>query len=286
MNSIQSSSMVSMMAMPPVNNISKDIISKNDSNSDSALSIDELGMSQDLFSSLDSDGDMLVTSNEIASAIDSQLSQFNGQMPSKKEFESLLSDLGLEMQKLPEKSMDSNPMVADIMSFYDVDGDSTLSSEEVSVLNESEFGALDMNSDGSITADEINSAFEQVAQEKPAGGQSGGGGEGSDTSSEEEYDDADTNQDGIVSFEEKMAAMGVDTSSTETNSQDNSNQEILNTIKTLFEAIKKNSVQKDEDIELSNFKNLMTMINNKNNNTELNTYVSNLTSSSSKFNYA
>lgn len=286
MNNIQSSSMISMMTMPPVSNISKDIINKSDTNSDSALNIDELGISQDLFASLDSDGDSLVTANEIASAIDSQLSQFNGQMPSKEEFESLLSDLGLEMPEPPQKpSMDFNPMVEDIISSYDSDGDSLLSSDEVSILSESEFNALDANSDGSISVDELNSAFEQVASSKPAGGSQGGGGGGS-ASSEEEYDDADTNQDGIISFEEKMAAMGIDISSLQTQSQESSQQDMLDTIKTLFDTIKKNSAQNDEDIELSSFKNIMTMVNNQNNNTELNTYLSNLASSSSKFNYA
>lgn len=286
MNNIQSSSMISMMTMSPVSNISKDIINKSDTNSDSALNIDELGISQDLFASLDSDGDSLVTANEIASAIDSQFSQFNGQMPSKEEFESLLSDLGLEMPEPPQKpSMDFNPMVEDIISSYDSDGDSLLSSDEVSILSESEFNALDANSDGSISVDELNSAFEEVASSKPAGGSQGGGGGGS-ASSEEEYDDADTNQDGIISFEEKMAAMGIDISSLQTQSQESSQQDMLDTIKTLFNAIKKNSAQNDEDIELSSFKNIMTMVNNQNNNTELNTYLSNLASSSSKFNYA
>ncbi len=286
MNNIQSSSMISMMTMPPVSNISKDIINKSDTNSDSALNIDELGISQDLFASLDSDGDSLVTANEIASAIDSQLSQFNGQMPSKEEFESLLSELGLEMPEPPQKpSMDFNPMVEDIISSYDSDGDSLLSSDEVSILSESEFNALDANSDGSISVDELNSAFEQVASSKPAGVSQGGGGGGS-ASSEEEYDDADTNQDGIISFEEKMAAMGIDISSLQTQSQESSQQDMLDTIKTLFDTIKKNSAQNDEDIELSSFKNIMTMVNNQNNNTELNTYLSNLASSSSKFNYA
>jgi len=36
MNYIQSSSMVSMMNIPPLSNISKDIITKSDTNSDSS----------------------------------------------------------------------------------------------------------------------------------------------------------------------------------------------------------------------------------------------------------
>jgi hypothetical protein len=61
---------------------------------------------------------------------------------------------------------------------------------------------------------------------------------------------------------------------------------MLETIKMLFETIKTNTTQNDEELDLGNFKNLMTMVNNQSNNSELNAYVSNLASSSSKFNYA
>jgi len=63
--------------MPPVSNISKDIVAQNDKNSDSSLSIEELGIDEEQFSALDSDSDGLVTQNEIASAIDSKLSSFD-----------------------------------------------------------------------------------------------------------------------------------------------------------------------------------------------------------------
>lgn len=280
MNYIQSSSMVSMMNIPSLNTISKDIVNKSDTNSDSSLSIEELGISQDLFSSLDSDGDSLVTSNEIASAIDAQLSQFNGEFPSKEEFASLLSNLGLEMPEPP--TVQTNAMASDLMNQYDTDADGLLSSEEVSLLTQDEFNALDANLDGSISTEELSSAIEQVASAKP----SGGGGGGGSSSSDEEYDEADTNQDGFVSYEEKMAALGIDIASEETSNQTTSNEDILDTIKTLFDAIKTNSTQKDEDISLGNFKNLMTMVNNQNNSSELNTYVSSLASATSKFNYA
>lgn len=77
------SSYSSIGMMSPVSNISKDIVTQNDTDSDSSLSIDELGISEEQFSTLDSDGDGLVTQNEIASAIDSKLSSFDGEMPSK-----------------------------------------------------------------------------------------------------------------------------------------------------------------------------------------------------------
>ncbi len=48
------SSYSSIGMLSPVSNISKDIISKSDTNSDSSLSIEELGIDEDQFSALDS----------------------------------------------------------------------------------------------------------------------------------------------------------------------------------------------------------------------------------------
>lgn len=286
------SSYSSIGMMSPVSNISKDIISKRDTNSDSSLSIEELGIDEDQFSALDSNGDSLVTQDEIASAIDSKLSSFDGEMPSKEEFASLLSDLGLEMPEPPESKQSSasgDDFSSLIMSQYDSDGDSLLSSSEVSVLNDEEFSALDTNTDGSLSAEELSSAYEQVASSSgttQSAPPSGGGG-GTVSSSEEEYDELDTNKDGIVSQEEKNAALGISTNSETSSTATASNDETKNTLKLLLDTIKLNSQNSSEELNLSSFQNIMKMMNNQSNNNELNTYVSNLsTSTSSKFSYA
>ena len=275
------SSYSSIGMMSPVSNISKDIVTQNDKNSDSSLSIDELGVSEEQFSSLDQDSDGLVTQNEIASAIDSKLSQFDGQMPSKDEFESLISELGLQMPE-PPISKEANDFSSFVMSNYDSDGDSLLSSSEVSVLSDEEFSALDTNSDGSISKDELASAYEEVSKfseqvssnPPPPAGRAGG----SNVSSSEEYDALDTNKDGIVSEEEKNAALGIST---------NDNTSMKETVKLLLDTIKLNSENSSTNTDLTNFKNIMKMLNNQTNNNELNTYVNNLNSSnSSTFNYA
>lgn len=286
------SSYSSIGMMSPVSNISKDIISKSDTNSDSSLSIEELGIDEDQFSALDSNGDSLVTQDEIASAIDSKLSSFDGEMPSKEEFASLLSDLGLEMPEPPESKQSSasgDDFSSLIMSQYDSDGDSLLSSSEVSVLNDEEFSALDTNTDGSLSAEELSSAYEQIASSSgttQSAPPSGGGG-GAVSSSEEEYDELDTNKDGIVSQEEKNAALGISTNSETSSTATASNDETKNTLKLLLDTIKLNSQNSSEELNLSSFQNIMKMMNNQSNNNELNTYVSNLsTSTSSKFSYA
>ncbi|MFY4861171.1 hypothetical protein ACOTVM_11560, partial [Aliarcobacter butzleri] len=279
---VSSYSSVYSSLMSPTSNISKDIISQNDKDSDSLLSFDELDMEEEQFSALDTDSDGLLSQNEIATAIDNQLSSFSssGEMPSKEDFESLLSSLGLDMPK-PPSSPQADDFSSMIMSNYDSDGDSLLSSSEVSLLSEEEFSALDTNSDGSISTDELSSAYDEVASNiqsssssRPAGG---GGAVASSSDEDEEYDELDTNKDGVVSQAEKDAALG--TSSETTTSSISSMQD---TLKMLFDTIKTNSsTSNSEDLKLSSFKNLMQMMNNQTNNTNLNSYVNNLTTKSS-----
>lgn len=291
------SSYSSIGMMSPVSNISKDIISKSDTNSDSSLSIDELGVDENQFSALDTNGDSLVTQDEIASAIDNKLASYNGEMPSKEDFASMLSDLGLEMPKPPTKNENSSSAGSDfsslIMSQYDSNGDSSLSSDEVSILTNDEFSALDSNGDGTISTDELSSAFEQVASSSNSATQSApppppsGGSSGASVTSSTEYDEDDTNKDGVVSQEEKNAALGISTDSTSASTSVASNQDTKDSIKLLLDTIKLNSQSSSEEVDLSNFKNIMKMMNNQNNNSDLNTYVSNLSSSTpSKFSYA
>ena len=205
-------------------------------------------------------------------------------MPSKEEFESLISELGLQM---PESSTtkEANDFSSMIMSSYDSDSDSLLSASEVSILSDEEFSALDTNSDGSISTDELSSAYDQVTNTSSNSSESvasippsPSGGGSSSASEEEEYDELDTNKDGVVSQEEKNAALGIETAD---------NSTVKDTIKLLLDTIKTNSSDSSENLDLSNFKNIMKMMNNQTNNSELNSYVKNLSNSNSSiFNYA
>lgn|GEM_PF-4165778 len=288
MNTISSNSFISMMS--PTSGISKSIVNQSDTDGDSSLSIDELGITEDQFSALDANSDSLVTQDEIASAIDSKLASYDGEMPSKEDFASLLSDLGLEIPKPPAK--DKNSSAGDdfsslIMSKYDSNEDSSLTSDEVSTLTDDEFSALDTDGDKTISAEELSSAFEQVASstESATPPPPSGGSSGSSVTSSTEYDEDDTNKDGVVSQEEKNAALGISTEDSETSLS--SNQNTKDSIKLLLDTIKLNSQNGSDELDLGNFKNIMKMMNNQNNNSDLNTYVSNLsTSTSSKFSYA
>lgn len=281
--------------MPSVSNISKDIISQTDTDSDSALSLEELGISEELFSTLDSDSDGSVTQAELTSAIESKLSEYGDSMPSPEEFASLLSDLGLEMPEPPEKPSDessslSSDFASELMAAYDTDGDSLLTSEEVSLLTEDEFSALDTDGDGSISTEELAEAIEEVASGStpppapPAGGGGApmGGGESSSSEDEETYSALDTNEDGIVSQDELEEYYGISSDSTEEETTQTANDNSLQNIKMLMEALKSNS---DESIDQNSFSGMMKIINAQNNNSELNSYLSKSTSSS-LFSYA
>lgn len=278
MNSIEFSSMATMM--PSVSNISKDMISQNDTNNDNSLSIDELDIEESLFSSIDSDSDGLLTKNEIATAIDSALSDFGDEMPSKEEFSSILSELGLELPEPPEKP-NSEDFVSELMSTYDTDGDSLLSADEVSILTDEEFSALDTDEDGSISEDELTAAVDSASKGEgaPPPPPSGGGGGGSSSSEEETYSQYDLNEDGVVSQEELAEALGIGESDEDTETTSDST---LDNIKLLFETLKLNS-EDSEDLDISNFSNLMKMANNQNNTSDLNTYVNNISSTTQNY---
>ena len=81
----------------------------------------------------------------------------------------------------------------------------------------------------------------------------------------------DTNKDGIVSQEEKNAALGI-SSTQSTTSSSTSNEDMKDTLKLLLDTIKLNAQNSSENTDLSSFKNIMKMMNNQNNSSDL-TYV-------------
>lgn len=289
MDSVNMGIMASLI-QPTTSLMSSNLISKKDSNSDSSLSIDEMGVGEDIFSSIDSDSDGLVSQSELTTAIETKMSEFNGEMPSKDEFQSMLSELGFEAPEEASESKLSNgsDLASTIMSEYDSNGDSLLSSEEVSMLTADQFSTLDSDGDGSISSEELTSAVNTVAsqgsvQGPPPGG--GGGGGGQVASSEEEYDAMDTNQDGTVSLEELQAYYGTTSENSSTEALTNNDQNALDNLQLLMDTLKTNS--EDKAVNSNSFDGLLKAINTQNNNSEINTYIQNAnTNSSALFGYA
>ena len=291
MNSIEMSSMASLIT-PSTSTMASHMISKKDSDQDSALSIEEMGVSEDSFSSFDLDSDGLVSQSELTTAIDTAMSEFNGEMPSKEEFQTMLSGFGFESPS--ENSSDISSTVSSILADYDVDNLTKNDAQEiVAAFKEA----------GIEPGSELESAMEEAGFDAhevgtlagvgqgqggnmgpPPGGGGGQGGELSSSEVEEIFDAADTNEDGTVSLEELQEYYG--TSTTESTEELSSNQKnALDNLGFLMDMIKSSSEDSDTSIDSKSFDGLLKAINNQNNNSEINSYLEN-SNTSSLFSYA
>lgn len=205
-----------------------------DSNSDGGMTLEELqsnapgGVSDaqsqtraaEMFSRMDSDSDGTVTSAE-KDTFDAELQDRMSQMQ--------FSTQMLASTGSADKS-GANSLVSDILAALDGNSDGSVSASEfgssdaVSGLDSSEadqlFSALDSDGSGSVSEDEISSFLEDNMPAGPpaggppmggppmgAGGQSSSSSEESSDSSSTTYDVLDTNEDGTVSLEERLAGI-------------------------------------------------------------------------------
>lgn len=134
----------------------------------------------------------------------------------------LSSDTMSALLESQETSSTGQDLVSSLISDLDTDGDGGLSLTEIGtafgVSDTSEiadaFASLDTDSDGVMSAEEMESGLQAMGP--PPGGPPPGGG-APPTSAEETastvIDAADTNEDGTVSLDELMAALGEDDSS-------------------------------------------------------------------------
>jgi len=288
MNSIEMSSMASLI-MPSTGIMANHMISKKDTDSDSALSIDELGVSEDLFSSYDTDSNGLVNQSELTSAIDSKMSEFNGEMPSKEDFRSMLSDFGFEIPFGNEGvSSSQQDTISSVLSNYDADNLTQNDAKDIVAA----FQAA-----GIQPSSELESAMEKAgfdAQEVGTlaglGSAQGGGtpppppgGGSSSSESEEEFDVLDTNEDGVVSLSELEEAYG--TTESQTSELSSNQQNALDNLGILMDMLKGSSEDDNPSIDSKSFEGLLKAINNQNNNSEINSYLEN-SNTSSLFSYA
>ncbi len=274
--------MASVM-QPTTSVMATQMISQKDSDSDSSLTLEEMGISEDIFSTYDSNSDGLASKSELTSAIDTALSQFNGQMPSKEEFQSILSDFGFETPTGSAENSSTSGLsssqqetISSILENYDVDNLSQSDAKEI-VAAFKEAG-IEPGSELESAMEEAGFDAKEVGTLAGVGPQGGGGGAGgaggggeSASSEEEDYDIMDTNEDGVVSSEE--IAEYYSSSSGETQELSSSNQNALDNIQMLMETLK--STSEDGSVDTTSFDGLLKTINNQNNNSDINTYLSN-----------
>lgn len=301
-NSSFTSSMMQQMQKPPAPpsdaSVASKVFENSDTDGDSLLTLEELGIDEDTFNSMDSDGDGSLNVSELTEGI----TEAKANTSSPEEFGEFLSTLGLEVPPPPPSMAQdhASKIASDLFSSSDSDSDGLLTLSELGI-DEELFNTIDSDEDGQISQEELEdkllSMFDdlesgdmemsefaetmaslgaEMPPPPPGGAMQGGGAMASSESSSESYEAADTNQDGTVSASEYAAYYG-------SASEEDVAQYTLDLMSSLIEAIKEESGS--EDVELSQVKDLMKMVNDQiqdpNTASLLNTYVSHLSSSKS-----
>ena len=278
---------------PTSSNISTQMISKKDSDADSALSIEEMGVSDDIFSSYDSDSNGLVSNSELTTAIETAMSQYDGTMPSKEDFQSMLSSFGFEVPSGSEStsttttsSSSQAETISSILAEYDADNLSE--SDAKSIVAAFQEAGIEPSEELVSAMAEAGFDAKEVGTLAGVGPQGGGGGGAPMASSDssEVYDDMDTNEDGTVSIAELQAAYS-SSSTSSTTSVSSNQQNALDNLSVLMDVLKASNTSEDgtSSVDTKSFDGILKAINNQNNNSQINTYLQN-TTSSSLFGYA
>jgi Ca2+-binding EF-hand superfamily protein len=284
------------LIQPTSSNISAQMISKKDSDADSSLSSKEMGVSNDIFSSYDSDSSGLISQSELTTAIETAMSQFDGSMPSKEDFQSMLSSFGFEVPSgstsdtstsSSSTSSSQSDTISSILAEYDA---SNLSeSDAKSIVSAFQEAGIEPSEELVNAMAEAGFDAKEVGTLAGVAGPQGGGGGGapmasSDTS--EVYDAMDTNEDGTVSIAELQAAYS-SSSTSSTTSVSSNQQNALDNLSVLMNVLKSGNTSEDgtSSVDTKSFDGILKAINNQNNNSQINTYLQN-TTSSSLFGYA
>lgn len=286
--------MASMM-QPTTSVMATQMVTKKDSDSDFSLTLEEMGISEETFTSFDTNSDGLVGKSELTTAIDTALSEFNGQMPSKEEFQSILSDFGFDAPTGSSEAIEASGStssqantIASILENYDADNLSQ--SDALEIVAAFKEAGIEPGSelesameDAGFDAKEVGTLADAGPEGSGHGGGPGGGGGGGESASseEEDYDIMDTNEDGIVSAQEEAEYYG--TSDSDTQELSSNNQNALDNLQLLMETLKSSS--KDGSIDSTSFDGLLKTINNQNNNSSINNYLTNYRTTST-FAYA
>lgn len=262
--------------------ISTQMISKKDTDEDSSLSIEEIGVSDNIFASYDSDSSGLINQSELTTAINSAMSEFSEGMPSKEDFQSMLSSFGFEAPTSTENNTSSSSneeTISSVLAEYDADN-----------LTQSDAQAIvaAFQDAGIEPSEELASAMEEAGFDARevgtlAGVEQGGTPppppNGGDTTSQtDEYDSLDTNEDGIVSFDELQEAFG--NSNNETTSLTQNQQNALDNLGILMDMLKAGTDGQESSVDTKDFDGLLKAINNQNNNSNINLYLQNTNTSS------
>ena len=155
-----------------------------DSDGDGSLSLSETGLSKDLYSKIDADGDGSVTQSELQKAIETQRNAMfttmqlgqsqsgtssstdtstTGQPTAKDLLSSIMNGEVPGGMHGAGKGKNGDDLASKLFSALDSDGSDGLSVDETG-LSQSVFDSMDLNQDGSVSAEELTSALEKQRQ--------------------------------------------------------------------------------------------------------------------------
>jgi len=269
------------------------IIKTSDIDTNNSLSNDELNISELLFSSIDEDGDSSISRIELQNSLSSILDSVKDFKTSPEQFGQLLENMGLEVPKPPQNTPNISKIADGIFNSNDTNKNGTLSIQELGV-SEDLFNKTDLNNDGVLSQKEVEEGLTtlfqnvqsgEISKEEagevlsklgvppPPNGEKPQGSGDKSSSSDEEYDEADTNQDGVVSSAEYEAYYG---------SNNNMKTYAMDLMSTLTNALKNEQQDKgtQDKLDMSKYKQIMSIVNEQIQDPKtskmLNTYISNI----------
>ena len=157
------------------------LLSSLDSDGSGGLSIDETGLSQSVFDAMDTDQNGTVSADELAAALKKQREAMNnnpqnsqnqsssqnssGEMDAKTLLSSIMNGQmppppPTQGQSASSGQSGSTNVASKLFSSLDSDGSDGLSVDETG-LSQSVFDSMDVNQDGSVSADELATALEK-----------------------------------------------------------------------------------------------------------------------------
>ena len=156
---------------PSAAELASQVMETSDLDSDSLLSIDEVNLSDEAFSSMDEDGDGSLSSSEIETSFSSMLESIQNQTTSPEEFGTLLTNMGLDVPTPPSQATgmpNVSEMASDIFSKNDTDEDGVLSADELDISEEL-LSLMDVDEDGNITKEELTQGLASLFESLESG---------------------------------------------------------------------------------------------------------------------
>lgn len=141
------------------------IFGQDDSNEDGVLSIDETPLSEEMFSSIDSDGDGNITTEELQADMETKQTELMRSFNAEACFFHMFRMQGMMGQQAGrEQTSQASDMVSNIFSKDDSNEDGVLSIDETP-LSEEIFSSIDSDGDGNITMEELQADLESHMEE-------------------------------------------------------------------------------------------------------------------------